>query len=336
MVKKDLILKGVTYNRMWDMGPEVKFHYPKSDFFDSARLTTIAVKSITLSLGDEGIVGERISIIQFVKFQLLGMVFPFEVKDETSRGGVVDSNIVILFNEKYTSIAYKYSDLFNALLTEVSKKIKESELENKKEEVESLMIQLYEKLLTNLESLKKAEEQALKPAKKKPAYRFKVVVIGDGRVGKTTTLLRYVDNAFQETYLPTIGVNVSNKDISVAGKKIRLNFYDIAGQEKFKLMRRVFYEGLNGAVIMFDVTSIESFQHLENWIKDVTEAFSPKKLKGIIVGNKIDLESQRLIKKEDAEAIANKFGLNYIETSAKTGDNIKESFKVLAELILEK
>ncbi|MFX1450406.1 MAG: Rab family GTPase [Promethearchaeota archaeon] len=335
MVKKDIILKGVVYSAMSDIGPNVKFHYPKLEFFDDATLSTIAIKSITLLTGDEGQVPDQISIILFAKYQLLGIVFQFEVVDETSRGGVVDSNIVILFDEKYSSIAYKYSDLFNALLIEVAKKINESEIAKDKERVESLIIQLYETLLKNLDSLKKAEEQALNlPKKKSPAYRFKVVVVGDGRVGKTTTLLRYIDNAFQETYLPTIGVNVTNKDITVAGKKVRLNFFDIAGQEKFKLMRRVFYEGLNGAIIMFDITSIESFQHLENWIKDVSEAFSPKEMKAIIVGNKIDLE--RFIKKEDVEAIAKKFGLEYIETSAKTGENIKEAFTTLAKLILKK
>ncbi|NVM02017.1 MAG: GTP-binding protein [Candidatus Helarchaeota archaeon] len=341
MVKKDFILKGVVYNAMGDVGPEVKFHHPKSDFFDDATLTTIAIKSITLLTGDEGHVPDQISIILYAKYQLLGILFQFEVTDEKSRGGVVDSNIIILFNEKYSSIAYKYSDLFNALLIEVAKKINESEMAKNREEVESIIVKLYETLIKNLDSLKKAEAQALKTVKKKkPAYRFKIVVIGDGRVGKTTTLLRYVDNAFQETYLPTIGVNVSNKDISLARAtkkvRVRLNFYDIAGQEKFKLMRRVFYEGLNGAVIMFDITSIESFQHLDNWIKDVSEAFSPKKVKGIIVGNKIDLESQRIIKKEDAEAIAKKFGLDYIEVSAKSGEKINEAFTLLAKIVMKK
>ncbi|MHA1383842.1 MAG: Rab family GTPase [Candidatus Helarchaeota archaeon] len=336
MEKKDEILVGVLYNSMLDVGPGTKSHFPKIEFFDKPKLTLLAIKSITLLTGEEGEVPERVSIILFAKYHLLGIVYHFEVTDPTSRGGCVDSNLIILFNEKYSSIAYKYSDLFQLLLKEVSDKINELEQKKDNKGIDELMENLYNRLLENLKNLRKAEEDALKHVPKKSDYTFKVVIVGDGMVGKTTTLFRYVDNCFEESYLPTIGVNVTNKMVKIKGKNVKLNFYDIAGQKKFELMRRVFYEGLNAALILYDVTNIESFQHLEDWIEDVKSAFGSNKMKGLIAGNKIDLKGQRIVNKLDADRIASKYGLDYIEISAKTGENVNDAFKKLAEHLLEK
>ncbi|MFX0134865.1 MAG: Rab family GTPase, partial [Candidatus Hodarchaeota archaeon] len=119
-------------------------------------------------------------------------------------------------------------------------------------------------------------------------------------------------------------------------KNIHLNIFDIAGQEKFSLMRRVFYEDVNSVLIMYDVTNKESFDHIESWIKDVTPNFSSKKPIGLIIGNKIDLKSKRVINRKAAEKIAKKFGLGYVETSAKTGEKVNEAFKQLAEVLVIK
>ncbi|MHA1299999.1 MAG: Rab family GTPase [Candidatus Helarchaeota archaeon] len=328
------ILKGILYNALGDLGPEAKAHYPKS-YFDLAKLNIIPIKTITLLTGEEGRIPEKLSIIPFTKYQLLAIIHHFEVIDEKSRGGVVDSNITVLFDEKYSSIAYKYSEQFEPILKEVAKKINECEQKKQKLKIEQLLSELYQTLLKNLSSLKEAEKKAISRIKeKKPDFRVKIVVIGDAGVGKTTMLLRYVDDAFQESYLPTIGVNISNKDVEVNNKKIRLNIYDIAGQDKFELTRRIFYEGLEGVLIVFDLTNQDSFLHLENWFDDVSSAIAPKKIKGLLIGNKLDLAEKRKISKLDADLIATKFGLNYIEISAKTGNHLKEAFRILAEILL--
>ncbi|MHA1376944.1 MAG: Rab family GTPase [Candidatus Helarchaeota archaeon] len=337
MERNENILVGIIYNGMLKVGPGAKAYYPKIEFFDRPKLNLLAIKSITLLTGEEGEVPERISIILFAKYHLLGIVYHFEVTDPSSRGGVVDSNLVILFNEKYSSIAYKYSDLFQLLLKEVSKKINEYEQNNDIKNIEKLLENLYNRLIQNLDNLRKAEQDALKHIPEKKAdYSFKVVLIGDGKVGKTTTLFRYIDNCFKESYLPTIGVNVTNKIITIGNKNIKLNFFDIAGQKKFELMRRVFYDGLNAALILFDVTNIESFQHLEDWLTDVQSAFHKENIVGLILGNKIDLKNKRIVNKSDAELIAKKYGLDYMEISAKTGENINEAFFKLAKRLISK
>lgn len=336
MENSEEILRGVIYNTMGDRGPEAKFYYPKSDFFDPAKLSLIAVKTVTLLTGEEGRIPKGISIITFAKYQLLGIIFHFEVRNESFRGNFIDSNITVLFNEKYSSIAYKYSEQFESLLREVSKEIIENEIAENQQKIELLVQELYVKLLKNLASLKKGEEKALKRLpERKPDFRLKIVVIGDANVGKTTMLLKYIDNSFQETYLPTIGINISNKKVSFDEFNILLNFYDIAGQEKFELIRRVFYEGLNGTLIVYDVTNENSFKNLEKWITEISSEFPSKSPIGIIIGNKIDLRSQRIVEKEAGEDFAREHNLGYIEVSAKTGENINEVFTKLARLIIE-
>ncbi|MFX1450405.1 MAG: Rab family GTPase [Promethearchaeota archaeon] len=336
MENEKQILKGIIYSAVGDLGPKVKYHYPRSGF-NLALLELVAIKSMTILSGEEGRIPKEVSIIPFVKYEFIGIVYYFELHDETKRGGAIDSNLAVLFNEKYSSIAYKYSEQFERLLKEVTNKIIENEISKKEENIPLILEELYQKLLNNLDSIREAEKNARERViEKKPDFRFKVVVVGDSGVGKTTLLLRFVDNSFQESFLPTIGVNVCNKKVSLANnKKIHLNIYDIAGQERFSLMRRVFYEDVNGVLIMFDVTNKKSFNNLENWIADLSPNFPSKKPIGLIIGNKIDLKSKRVIKEETAKKFAKKFGLEYVETSAKTGENVNDAFKHLAETLSE-
>ncbi|MHA1376943.1 MAG: Rab family GTPase [Candidatus Helarchaeota archaeon] len=335
MDSENNILKGIMYNTMGDLGPECKFDYPEK-YFDLYKLNIIPIKTTTVLTGEEGRVPEKLSIIPFTKYEILAIVHYFEVENSSSRGGVIDSNITVLFNEKYSSIIYKYSEQFEPLLKELAKKINQCEQINNQLKIRNLLEEMYSTLLKNLASLRDAEKKAINRIRdEKPHYRAKVVVIGDAGVGKTTMLLKYVDEAFQESYLPTIGVNLSNKDVWVRDKKIRLNIYDIAGQERFQLTRRIFYEGLEAVLIVFDVTNNDSFIHVDNWIKDVSSAIYPQKLKGLLIGNKIDLKDTRKITKQAADDVAKKYNLASMEISAKTGENINETFKKLAEKLIK-
>ncbi len=330
------ILQGILYTTLGNAGPEVKYCYPEN-CLDAVQLNLIPIKTSSLLTGEEGEVPERIAIITFAKYKLIGLVKFFEVNVEGARGGANDSNLSILFNEEFSSIAYKYSENFEPLLKEVSKRINEFEMANNDQKIGETVKELYESLLQNLVTLQEAEKRALTSlADKKPSFRFKIVVIGDPSVGKTTLILRYVDNAFRKSYLPTIGVNVSVKKVLIDDKVVSLSFFDVAGQQEFRLMRRSFYQGVDGALIIFDVTNRDSFQNLEHWISDVGQEFPTKVPRGFVVGNKIDRESDRVITKEDGMKIAQKYGLNYVETSAKNGENVNDTFLKLAEMIKKK
>jgi small GTP-binding protein len=341
MDDKEQILKGILYSNLGKTGPEVKSYYPEVGF-NLAQLSLIAIKSMTILTGEEGRVPERLSIIPFTKYEILGLIHHFEVKNPESRGGAIDSNLTVLFDEKYSSIAYKYSEQFEPLLQEVSKKIIERELAKQHDptstghEIRPLLQEAYDNLLNNLASLREAEKKALNRTQdKKPDFRLKIVVLGDPGVGKTTMLLRYVEESFKESYLPTIGVNISSKDVIVKDAiKVRLNFYDIAGQDKFELTRRIFYDGLDGTLLVFDVTNAKTLGHIDNWVLDVISSTSKKAI-GMLVGNKIDLKDNREVKKSDGALVASKYDLEYLETSAKTGENIIKTFEKLAEIIIK-
>ncbi|NVM27648.1 MAG: GTP-binding protein [Candidatus Helarchaeota archaeon] len=162
-----------------------------------------------------------------------------------------------------------------------------------------------------------------------PTLHYKVVVVGDGAVGKTTLILRYTEKRFRESYIPTIGVQWVVKTVDLGETNVKLILWDIAGQEKFKVMRSNFYDGADAVIIVFDVTNLISFDHVENWLKEVQKFCG--NVPYILLGNKIDLVEERKISPEIAESFTRKYDLPYFETSAKTGKNVIDMFKAVIE-----
>ena len=165
-------------------------------------------------------------------------------------------------------------------------------------------------------------------------YIFKVLVIGDSSVGKSNLLLRFSDNIFHETFLPTIGVDFKIKNVTVKDKSVKLNIWDTAGQERFKTITAAYYKGAHGILVVFDITDRESFNNVTNWLNEIKKNAGVNVVK-ILIGNKSDLESGRKVSFEEANKMAESQGMVYLETSAKNRINVDESFMELTKSIYE-
>ncbi len=161
-------------------------------------------------------------------------------------------------------------------------------------------------------------------------YAFKLILGGEGGVGKTSMVHRFVEDAFQTDYKSTIGTSIMKKECDFQGleSKVRFVIWDLAGQAQFKRVRQTYLGNAEAGILVFDVTRKETFDKLEKWFNEIKEVSSTISL--IVVGNKIDLEDQRVVLLEQGEELAEKLNLSYIETSAKTGENINDAFKMLA------
>lgn len=165
-------------------------------------------------------------------------------------------------------------------------------------------------------------------------FKWKVVVIGDPAVGKTTLMLRYTQKKFRELYVPTVGVQVSRKIVKIDDYHCSLNVWDIAGQQKFSNVRKLFYEGADAVIVVFDTTEKQSFINSSTWYKDFLSLNNINL--GVLIGNKIDLEKKRVILLEWGQTLSEKMGFPYYETSAKTGKNVEKVFGFLARSLLTK
>jgi len=163
-------------------------------------------------------------------------------------------------------------------------------------------------------------------------YIFKIVVVGDGAVGKTSLIKKYTEEKFQSDYIMTIGANFAVKNVEVDGVIIKLQLWDLAGQPQFKEVRSSFYRGAAGAIYVYDVCRPESYLSLVNWKNELVKECG--EVPGVLLANKIDLEEHRKVTHEMGEELAMRLGgLPYFETSAFTGAGVKEAFQKIAEII---
>ena len=165
-------------------------------------------------------------------------------------------------------------------------------------------------------------------------YLFKLLLIGNSNVGKSSLLLRFVDDIWNDTFVPTIGVDFKIKTFDIDEKKIKMQIWDTAGQERFKNIIASYYRGAHGILLIYDVTDKDSFKNLSNWIIEIEKNANKNVLK-LLIGNKTDLEDKRVITYNQGKEFADGYGLKYIETSAKKNLNVNEAFETLGrELIL--
>ncbi len=160
---------------------------------------------------------------------------------------------------------------------------------------------------------------------------LKVIILGSTQVGKTSILNRYFNNNFKGNMLSTIGIDFKTKYIKFEEQKIKFNYIDTAGQEKFKAISSNYLKGANGALLVFDITQKDTFDLINYWI-DIIKDSNGSNIAKILFGNKSDLSDSREVTKEDAESMANELDCLYIEGSAKTGENVQEAFDELSRM----
>jgi len=171
------------------------------------------------------------------------------------------------------------------------------------------------------------------------SLKYKVCVFGDGGVGKTTFVNRYLTGLFKSEYKITIGADFFMKKFNYAQKQITLQIWDFAGEEKFRFLLPRYVEGSNGAIFMYDITRHSSISNIYEWLNIFKEGFDKKKvdIPLLMVGGKLDLNFKRTVSSEEAIELARKNNIDdFIECSSKTGENIKEIFIKITEMMLKK
>ena len=165
-------------------------------------------------------------------------------------------------------------------------------------------------------------------------YIFKVLLIGNSDVGKSSLILRYVDQIWNDVFVPTIGVDFKVKSLEIDKKTVKMQIWDTAGQERFRNVISSYFKGAHGILLIYDITNRESFKELENWLGEVERNASNQVLK-ILLGNKCDLDDKREITKDEGEAFAMRNGMQFMETSAKVNTNVNEAFEALARIMVD-
>lgn len=170
---------------------------------------------------------------------------------------------------------------------------------------------------------------------------FKLSLLGDGSVGKTSLRHRYLGKEFSTSYLATLGADFAIKEVAYNNLTVRYQIWDLAGQPRFNQLRKTFYLGSQGAVIIYDVNSYDSFNNVKNWLNE----FIANNGKGtgiiLLVGNKIDLRNDQSVSTEQGKELAQNLStiikkeVPFIETSAKTGQNIEDAFKLITDYFLD-
>lgn len=330
------IINGIIYTILdEEVGPDPKLFIPST--LSDETVLHISIKTITILTSEQGMIPKSLTVLPFPSINQKALIKYLQWEDPDKRGSVGNAAITLLFDEAYDIIFYKYMKDLEFLFNEAAKKISNMEEVGAHKESINLVLNDLIKSINELFQELRAQEysepaETVFPEERKRTYQFKIILIGDPMVGKTSTVLYFTNKAFRRSYLPTLGVSVTKKEVTFDNIIVQLVIWDIAGQEKFHAVRQDFYSGSKGIFLVFDLTNRTSFSNIQKWYEDVNKNISDEEeIIGFVLGNKCDLEKQRKIDKTEAIQLANKLNLNYFETSALRGDNIDKAFMSIAK-----
>ena len=170
----------------------------------------------------------------------------------------------------------------------------------------------------------------------KNLIEIKIITLGDSHVGKSSLIIKFIENKFSLSYISTVGFDLKYKTLKLDNEEIKIVIHDTAGQERFKSLAANYIKKAKGILLVYDITDKKSFDNLGNWMNDIKEQEVAEKIPIILIGNKCDLEEERVISKEEGENVAKQYNIKFYETSCKNGDNVEECFLGLAKQIIYK
>lgn len=177
-------------------------------------------------------------------------------------------------------------------------------------------------------------------------YLIKFLALGDSGVGKTSFLYQYTDGKFNSKFITTVGIDFREKRVmyrssapdgpSARGQRIHVQLWDTAGQERFRSLTTAFFRDAMGFLLLFDLTSEQSFLNVRNWMSQLQMHAYCESPDIVLCGNKSDLGEQRVVQEDEARQLAGKYGIPYFETSAANGQNVSQAVDVLLDLIMKR
>ncbi|XP_016147007.1 ras-related protein Rab-3C-like [Sinocyclocheilus anshuiensis] len=166
-------------------------------------------------------------------------------------------------------------------------------------------------------------------------YMFKLLIIGNSSVGKTSFLFRYADDTFTSAFVSTVGIDFKVKTVYKNDKRIKLQIWDTAGQERYRTITTAYYRGAMGFILMYDITNEESFAAVQDWATQI-KTYSWDNAQVILAGNKCDMEEERIVSVDSGRLLAEQLGFEFFETSAKDNINVTQTFERLVDVICDK
>lgn len=326
-------------------GPKINFWYPY-DLPEDVR-TLIGSKCSSLISSDMTFIPEVLLVFPLASLNLKMLIKYFEKPKKLKNGIPERSVLVFLFPEEDDVIFYRYMSYIDSYFADAIKRINKLESDfNDKQTIFNEIVNLKDTLIESTEYLRSKSQFLSKSeelsdshedldSQAEPQLKFKVVILGDPSVGKTSTILRFTDNVFLRAYIPTMGLNITQKRFEIDGNSVELVLWDVGGQTHFETVRRQFYEGASAYILLFDLTSARTFSKIAKWHEDIVNYLGNKStIKGYLVGNKTDLNNERVVSVRDGFRLATALDVEYIETSALTGHNIDYSFKRISTDLL--
>ena len=326
--------------------PKIKFWYPYN--LPEKYQREIVEECVSIISADPTFIPEVLLIFPITHLKIKVLIKYFKREDSTSstEEGISKSAIIFLFAEENDQIYYRYMSYIDSYF---SKAVSTMLALEKKVTIDELIYEEIVKLhmiLCNVTAYLSSKSQYV-PKKEELSReifqnsqvekrKFKVVVLGDPKVGKTSTILRFTDNVFLRAYIPTMGLNITHKIFNVDANIVELVLWDIGGQTKFELIRKKFYEGASIILVLFDLTNPMSIANVPKWYHDIKNYMKNNKaLDGYLIGNKNDLARKRIVTEIDAKRLSYALDLEYLEISALTGYNVEKVFhKIAGKLLL--